>query len=1152
MVSFGQASRVLGLALLATGFVLGACLGPPAHLVVTVEDPEGVAVDVVKLAAGTSLESLSETRPDRLGFPLVVTVQASAAGERTLWVEARDATGRALGRGRTTARFATAGFPTAIVRLSKACGIDDDCADASFCNGVESCSDWRCNAAPASACGSHVACITSTCVELGGGAGVCDISAEHAMCAAGEYCNPVAGCLPGEPCLEDLDCQDDSVCNGPERCVAFSCQPGTTPGRDDADSCTVDGCNEELGVFHVPLATLDGNTCVKAGGARELCLAAAGGCVVSSCGDGFVDGGLQPPELCDDGQENASSWSHERRCTTVCDGFAPHCGDGEVNSPEACDDGNRRSDGNDCSAECGCEGIACATLDWRAIGGSEYAPRETYVTWGSGACPGFGGVLYGGSAYIRWLTDASGGLHLKHVQGAASADRRIRDWRWTGTTLQEGASIPDVGTYSVWSESEAENPVIAWTAGGEVMVARWSGEAWVEVGAGSMSASGVSNSGGKAQGVQLAYGDAGNIVVVWHQAVATLEGNLYVRRFDGAAWVELAGSGTGTGITGSGTARAFGNDVVLDATGNPVIAYSNKVSSTNYELYLKRWDGATWSALGGSASGGGISNNTRIDGDSALRVLGGEIYVAWSTFPSGGQADIYVKKWNGTSWVELGTGSASGNGISEAATSDSALGLALDEAGRPVVSWVASTPYTLGSKRYLHVRRFDGGAWQQLGAGSAQGPGLFEEGVGGASVFVDAQGLVHLAWTKSSIPRAMYFDGGAWRSYVEASSDGTTALATRGDSSEPVVVLDALGRPLVAWTDEFEGRNKIYVMRHDGTAWVEVGTGSASGNGLGTPTGTSQRPALVLDGLGRPVVAWQEKNAGVYVKRWNGAAWEELGAGSASGGGVSQSSDWAGSPALAARGDEEIFLTWIDQGWNWNGDVYLKLWTGTAWQELGAGSGSQGGVTRGQGLLWDDHVSIAVDGQGRPALVWQNGGSGEVCALRWDGAAWAELGPGSGDEGFSYTGGESKRPVVQVASDGAVYVAFWDDFLYEGSLYVWAFDGLAWRLLPGEGSASGSLGPASELAPAMRLDELGRPFVAWQSTTADGSEVAMLRWNRDRWVEVGAGSASGGGLSNAVCDSMAPSLALRDGTACVAWSESGLASRDIVVRCTSW
>jgi hypothetical protein len=83
---------------------------------------------------------------------------------------------------------------------------------------------------------------------------------------------------------------------------------------------------------------------------------------------------------------------------------------------------------------------------------------------------------------------------------------------------------------------------------------------------------------------------------------------------------------------------------------------------------------------------------------------------------------------------------------------------------------------------------------------------------------------------------------------------------------------------------------EIYIKRFDGSAWVEVGTGSASTGGVSSTPAFfhhSQHPALTFDGDGILYLAWTEllgdsSRARTYARRFVSGVWEETYPGSAS------------------------------------------------------------------------------------------------------------------------------------------------------------------------------------------------------------------------------------------------------------------------------
>ena len=129
--------------------------------------------------------------------------------------------------------------------------------------------------------------------------------------------------------------------------------------------------------------------------------------------------------------------------------------------------------------------------------------------------------------------------------------------------------------------------------------------------------------------------------------------------------------------------------------------------------------------------------------------------------------------------------------------------------------------------------------------------------------------------------------------------------------------------------------------------WAQVGARSASGGGISANDGTSRYPSLAIAPDGTAYVAWEDDGGGdweIYVRRWNGTIWEEVGSGSASGGGISDNGGWSRSPSLAVAPDGMPHVAWSDDS---GGDyeIYLLRWNGSSWEEVGAGSATGGGIS---------------------------------------------------------------------------------------------------------------------------------------------------------------------------------------------------------------
>lgn len=339
-------------------------------------------------------------------------------------------------------------------------------------------------------------------------------------------------------------------------------------------------------------------------------------------------------------------------------------------------------------------------------------------------------------------------------------------------------------------------------------------------------------------------------------------------------------------------------------------------------------------------------------------------------------------------WAELGVGSGSGGGISNIHDSIwyTQPSMAVDSARLPVIAWQNGV-----TSQEIYVRRWNGTAWVEMGAGSGTGGGI--------------------------------------------SDDGT-------DSNNPSLAIGPDDRPIVAWDNSWNNPPEIFVRRWDGSAWIEMGEGSASGGGISNTDTWSSSASLAIGADGAPIVAWAEGdgNSEIYVRRWDGTAWAELGAGSATGHGISDTHEHSTGPFLAIDGSGAPIVAWGEgphPAMCCGSEIFIRRWNGTAWVEMGAGSASGGGISQNESGSWAP--SVAIDDDGKPIVAWFDGGSSiaEIYVRRWNGATWVAASPGSASGGgVSETLGYSHYPSLVVGLNGAPIVAWSEARFLDGH---WTF-----------------------------------------------------------------------------------------------------------------
>ncbi len=362
-------------------------------------------------------------------------------------------------------------------------------------------------------------------------------------------------------------------------------------------------------------------------------------------------------------------------------------------------------------------------------------------------------------------------------------------------------------------------------------------------------------SGLGAHAIEAAMGPDGNPMVVWQEYFY----DIVLKRFRAGVWEEPDGAENRVmGVTRNEEDAVYDPSVALDSAGNPIVVWASQIRfpEGTRHVYAKRYDGAHWVELAGSATDSGVSEGSGVQ--PAVAVGADNLPVVAWTKSTGDSSNIYLKRFDGTSWIEIG-GSGSGNGVSNTITDSRWPWVAVDGDGDLIVAWSEE----ISQVRQLYVRRFNGATWEDLAGCASQTLILGSTGeLGGKVLDMSADGSIFVAWAENRGENfeiyLSYCEGNAWVELAGSTTSGGIS-ATASDSIGPSLDLDRDGNPVVAWSEgdsDWRRTSEIYVRRFDGKAWVEV-AGSASGGGVSNSEKHSGRTALaVSDDL--ICVAWAE------------------------------------------------------------------------------------------------------------------------------------------------------------------------------------------------------------------------------------------------------------------------------------------------------
>jgi hypothetical protein len=185
---------------------------------------------------------------------------------------------------------------------------------------------------------------------------------------------------------------------------------------------------------------------------------------------------------------------------------------------------------------------------------------------------------------------------------------------------------------------------------------------------------------------------------------------VYVKSWNGSQWV-LKGTGPRNANASANTV-ASSVSIASDGT-NPYVAWTEYTTDstvqheTPTQLYVSQWNGAQWVPLGGSIN----VNSANWADDVSIAYLAGQPYVAWTERALGGNEQLFVKTYNGSSWVLVGAGSL--NKDTNTGWSFRPSLIADSSSNVLYLGWVEQQ--ALGQKAQTYVSKYTGGVWTSLG-----------------------------------------------------------------------------------------------------------------------------------------------------------------------------------------------------------------------------------------------------------------------------------------------------------------------------------------------------------------------------------------------------------------------------------------------------
>ncbi|MBX2992054.1 MAG: hypothetical protein KF749_12930 [Bacteroidetes bacterium] len=190
-----------------------------------------------------------------------------------------------------------------------------------------------------------------------------------------------------------------------------------------------------------------------------------------------------------------------------------------------------------------------------------------------------------------------------------------------------------------------------------------------------------------------------------------------------------------------------------------------------------------------------------------------------------------------------------------------------------------------------------------------------------------------------------------------------TVVVAAGTQSHPVIMSDGAGGAIVAWRDQRSGADDVYIQRLNAAG---VRQWSANGVAICTAAGLQYNIAIVSDGLGGAIIAWQDERGGtsdIYAQRVNSAGSTQW---TTNGIAVCTASNLQTFPKLAYDGAGGAIITWMDFRIGTRYQVYAQRVSdaGTHW--------AIDGVPLSPSAFTQINPSIAGDGAGGGIIGWSD------------------------------------------------------------------------------------------------------------------------------------------------------------------------------------
>jgi hypothetical protein len=352
---------------------------------------------------------------------------------------------------------------------------------------------------------------------------------------------------------------------------------------------------------------------------------------------------------------------------------------------------------------------------WSTLGNSYLALDSELSGFDEAHSPSM--AVVGGTPWISWYKTNNTGalipnsLYAKYWNGSSWVGGAVGGVDSSAPFIVQSRSrLIGVGSVPYVGFLENDRSCFPWCQ--FLYVKTWNGTAWTLVGSGALNRNTMnSTSSPLADSVSMA-SDGTNPLVAWTEYTqsSSFRGNsapqVYVDSWNGSSWTNLGGS-----LNVNGGNWAYDASIAY-FSGQPYVAWVERSQTGSSMLYVKSWNGSSWNLVGSGAINVNQSTGWAFRPSLVADVASSALYLAWVEQPAIGQsAQVYVATLTNGHWTQLGT-SLNTDPVGGSAER---VSLAVVN-GQPVAGW---GEVAAGSLRQIYVKQWNGNTWVPLSSTSS-------------------------------------------------------------------------------------------------------------------------------------------------------------------------------------------------------------------------------------------------------------------------------------------------------------------------------------------------------------------------------------------------------------------------------------------------